>query len=94
MIPLDLRFIDDEAVEDTISLAMHYAIREESYNFCVKFDKYLKSWEGYCALRSDLERIFQNHRNLQRVIYNVAVRHYIDFCYTSAILDTNQTMGC
>ena len=94
MIPLDLRIIDDEAIETTIALAMSYAIREESYNFCMKFDMYLKSWDGYCSLRSDLERIFSNHRNLQRVIYNVAVRQYIDFCYEAAVANTNSTLGC
>ena len=94
MIPLDLRCIDDEMVEATMSLSMSYAIREESNEFCINYDKYLKSWEGYCTLRSDLERIFSTNRNLPRVIYNVAVRHYIDFCYFTAVRNTNPALGC
>ena len=93
MRPLDLRYIDDEAVEDTIYLAMSYALREENRTFCQKFYDFLKSWEGYCILRSDLERTFLENRNLQRVIYNVAVRHYIDFSYHTAVNNTNPEIG-
>ena len=94
MTPLDLRVIDDEAIDATMYLALSYAIREESSQFCIKFNDHLQSWEGYCELRSDLERIFETNRNLQRVIYNVAVRHYIDFCYNTAMQNLNPVIGC
>ena len=93
MRPLDVRYIDDEAVENTIYLAMSYAIKEESHAFCMKFYDFMKSWDGYCTLRSDLERIFLVNRNLQRVIYNVAVRQYIDFSYFTALHNTNPDSG-
>ena len=94
MIPLDLRYIDDEAVDTTIYIALSYAVREESVQFCLKYNDHLHSWEGYCDLRSDLERVFNTNRNLQRVIYNVAVRHYIDFCYNTAMQNLNPANGC
>ena len=93
MRPLDIRYIDDKAIEDTIYLAMSYAIREENYTFCLKFYDFLKSWDGYCLLRSDLERNFSVNRNLQRVIYNVAVRQYIDFAYYTAVHNTDPEIG-
>ena len=94
MLPLDLRYIDDEAIDDTIYIALFYAIKEESSQFCLQFYDYLQSWEGYCDLRSDLERSFNTNRNLQRVIYKVAVKHYIDFCYNTAMQNLNPSNGC
>ena len=85
MIPLDERIIDDQAVESTVTMAMLYAHREESDEFCKEFSDFLKSWVGYSILRSDLERAFIYNRNLERIIYNVAVHNYIQYCYNTAL---------
>ena len=93
MIPLDERIIDDQAVESTVKMAMLYAHREESDEFCKEFSDFLKSWDGYSILRSDLERAFIYNRNLERIIYSVAVHNYIQYCYNIALSHSSGTPG-